>query len=322
MPHPRFTGFFWTGPAAHHDRSNRESPATASLHHSNDCSGTIFLPTQQPQPWYSPSPLSSGCSCSPPRSASSLHVHSTGGSRLHRHRCPFGGFPRFSSSCGTAHCVPSQHCPPSSCQHGSTCPPISHHPPKSVSGSVCPPDLYQCIASLCLHWISPEPHQGQPVPLHLNTGLRKKYECTLRGVRDEAAFILWSLAGERTMQWEAQTKLERKERLWGRRKREKKREGETSSTLLFKKNEKKMKKDKKNEKQNYKNTHKKTTFCTKLNSGRNRRTITVWSCFWITSPIDFYRLFSSDNRRLHLGICCSNLLIQSFIRVWVLFFIF
>lgn len=30
-----------------------------------------------------------------------------------------------------------------------------------------------------------------------------------------------------------------------------------------------------------------------FNSERNRRTILAWSCFWITSLIDFYRLFSS-----------------------------
>ncbi|KAJ7329091.1 hypothetical protein JRQ81_015265 [Phrynocephalus forsythii] len=142
------------------------------------------FPHNKPQPRHGPS--TSGCSCrgSPPHPASSLYIHCTCCSGLHGHRGPFGGFPRFRSSRGTAHDIPSQHRPPGSSEHGSSCPSVAHDPPESVPGSVCPPDLYQCVSGLRLHWISPEPHQGQPVPIHLNTGIRKEEtRHTPRGTR-------------------------------------------------------------------------------------------------------------------------------------------
>lgn len=161
--------FSFPGSAAHGCRPHWESPSAAGLHHSYHGSGSVHLPAQQPQPWHcSPPP---GCGCPPPCPASPLHLHSAHSPRLHQHCSPPGGIPRLSTTHRAAHCLSGQHRPPGPREHGAPGPALAHHSPQSVSGPVCPPDLYQRLASLHrLHWISTESCQGQPIPLHINTG--------------------------------------------------------------------------------------------------------------------------------------------------------
>ncbi|XP_032723712.1 homeodomain-interacting protein kinase 2 isoform X2 [Lontra canadensis] len=160
------------GSAAHHRRARREPPPAAGLHHSHDGSGPVLLPAQQPQPWHcAPPPGRRSRSSPPPHPAPPLHLHGTRGLGLHRHRGPPGGLPRLSTPHRAAHCLPGQHRPPGPREHGPPGPALAHHPPESVSSPVCPPDLHQRLSSLHrLHWIPTEPRQGQPVPLHINTG--------------------------------------------------------------------------------------------------------------------------------------------------------
>ncbi|XP_033049249.1 homeodomain-interacting protein kinase 2 isoform X2 [Trachypithecus francoisi] len=160
------------GSAAHHRGPHREPPTAAGLYHSHHGPGSLLLPAQQPQPRHCPPPP--GCSRRrrpPPHPASPLHLHRTCGPGLHRHRGPPGGLARLGAPHRAAHCLPSQHRPPGPREHGPPGPTLTHHPPESVSSPVCPPDLHQRLASLHrLHWIPTEPRQGQPVPLHINTG--------------------------------------------------------------------------------------------------------------------------------------------------------
>ncbi|XP_030886548.1 homeodomain-interacting protein kinase 2 isoform X2 [Leptonychotes weddellii] len=160
------------GSAAHHRRARREPPPATGLHHSHDGSGPVLLPAQQPQPRHcAPPPGRRCCSSPPPHPAPPLHLHGARGLGLHRHRGPPGGLPRLGTSHRAAHCLPGQHRPPGPREHGPPGPALAHHPPESVSSPVCPPDLHQRLSSLHrLHWIPTEPRQGQPVPLHINTG--------------------------------------------------------------------------------------------------------------------------------------------------------
>lgn len=157
------------GSAAHGYRPHWESPSAAGLHHSDYGPGSIHLPAQQPQPWHCTPPP--GCSCPSPHPASPLHLYRAHSPRLHRHRSPPGGLPRFSTPHCAAHCLSGRHRPPSPREHGAPGPTLTHHPPQSVSSPVCPSDLHQRLASLHrLHWIPTESCQGQPIPLHINTG--------------------------------------------------------------------------------------------------------------------------------------------------------
>ncbi|XP_058580092.1 homeodomain-interacting protein kinase 2 isoform X2 [Panthera onca] len=160
------------GSAAHHRRARREPPPAAGLHHSHDGSGPVLLPAQQPQPRHCAPPPGRSCRRSPPpHPAPPLHLHGARGLGLHRHRGPSGGLPRLSTAHRAAHCLPGQHRPSGPREHGPPGPALAHHPPESVSSPVCPPDLHQRLSSLHrLHWIPTEPRQGQPVPLHINTG--------------------------------------------------------------------------------------------------------------------------------------------------------
>ncbi|XP_077915757.1 homeodomain-interacting protein kinase 2 isoform X2 [Halichoerus grypus] len=160
------------GSAAHHRRARRDPPPAAGLHHSHDGSGPVLLPAQQPQPRHCAPPPGRRCRSSPPpHPAPPLHLHGARGLGLHRHRGPPGGLPRLGTSHRAAHCLPGQHRPPGPREHGPPGPALAHHPPESVSSPVCPPDLHQRLSSLHrLHWIPTEPRQGQPVPLHINTG--------------------------------------------------------------------------------------------------------------------------------------------------------
>ncbi|XP_059252270.1 homeodomain-interacting protein kinase 2 isoform X2 [Mustela nigripes] len=160
------------GSAAHHRRARREPPPAAGLHHPHDGSGPVLLPAQQPQPRHcAPPPGRRSRSSPPPHPAPPLHLHGTRGLGLHWHRGPPGGLPRLGTPHRAAHCLPGQHRPPGPREHGPPGPALAHHPPESVSSPVCPPDLHQRLSSLHrLHWIPTEPRQGQPVPLHINTG--------------------------------------------------------------------------------------------------------------------------------------------------------
>ncbi|XP_032161852.1 homeodomain-interacting protein kinase 2 isoform X4 [Mustela erminea] len=160
------------GSAAHHRRARREPPPAAGLHHPHDGSGPLLLPAQQPQPRHcAPPPGRRSRSSPPPHPAPPLHLHGTRGLGLHWHRGPPGGLPRLGTPHRAAHCLPGQHRPPGPREHGPPGPALAHHPPESVSSPVCPPDLHQRLSSLHrLHWIPTEPRQGQPVPLHINTG--------------------------------------------------------------------------------------------------------------------------------------------------------
>ncbi|XP_032257357.1 homeodomain-interacting protein kinase 2 isoform X2 [Phoca vitulina] len=160
------------GSAAHHRRARRDPPPAAGLHHSHDGSGPVLLPAQQPQPRHCAPPPGRRCRSSPPpHPAPPLHLHGARGLGLHQHRGPPGGLPRLGTSHRAAHCLPGQHRPPGPREHGPPGPALAHHPPESVSSPVCPPDLHQRLSSLHrLHWIPTEPRQGQPVPLHINTG--------------------------------------------------------------------------------------------------------------------------------------------------------
>ncbi|XP_036184905.1 homeodomain-interacting protein kinase 2 isoform X1 [Myotis myotis] len=159
------------GSAAHHCRPHREPPPAAGLHHSHDGPGSVLLPAQQPQPRHCAPPPGCRRRCPPPHPAPPLHLHGARGPGLHRHRGPPGGLPRLGTPHRAAHCLPGQHRPPGPREHGPPGPALAHHPPESVSSPVCPPDLHQRLSSLHrLHWVPTEPRQGQPVPVHIDTG--------------------------------------------------------------------------------------------------------------------------------------------------------
>lgn len=160
------------GSAAHHCRPHWEPPTAAGLHHSHDGPGSVLLPAQQPQPRHcAPPPGCRRCCRPPPHPAPPLHLHGACGPGLHRHRGPPGGLPRLGTPHRATHCLPGQHRPPGPREHGPPGPALAHHPPESVSSPVCPPDLHQRLSGLhSLHWIPTEPRQGQPVPVHIDTG--------------------------------------------------------------------------------------------------------------------------------------------------------
>ncbi|XP_036284441.1 homeodomain-interacting protein kinase 2 isoform X3 [Pipistrellus kuhlii] len=159
------------GSAAHHCRPHREPPTAAGLHHPHDGPGSVLLPSQQPQPRHCAPPPGRRRRRPPPHPAPPLHLHGARRPGLHRHRGPPGGLPGLGAPHRAAHCLPGQHRPPGPREHGPPGAALAHHPPEPVSGPVCPPDLHQRLSGLHrLHWIPTEPRQGQPVPVHIDTG--------------------------------------------------------------------------------------------------------------------------------------------------------
>lgn len=158
----------FAGSAAHGGGEKWRAPETASLYHAhNGCPSSLFLSSQQSLPQRQ---------CAPPSSCHSLiwptpplHVHHPHCPGIHWHCGTSGGIAGFSTPCSAARRLSTKHRAPGTREHGSPRAAVAHTAPRPVSAPVCPPNLHQRFACLhCLHWISLEPHQDEPIPVSLD----------------------------------------------------------------------------------------------------------------------------------------------------------
>lgn len=132
------------------------SPQTAGLRCSpanNNCSGSVYIPAQQP------SPPSFGSSHSKPAS----HVHLCAYYCCHLGLHQFNCSSLFPSGLLQAYHIhnPSKHsCAPGPSQCGAQLVNLCQRSTCSVSTSICCPVLHWCFQRICnLHWIPTKPYQ-------------------------------------------------------------------------------------------------------------------------------------------------------------------